>query len=81
MRCWEYWCSERIKLGNIDTVRLLAASSYPDAKLTACVLCGEENPRTLDWWHSPDGKVVGPCHLGGQCERYRRVAVCEQARV
>lgn len=58
---WEYWCGEKIGLGNTETLRLIRESEYGDPTKTCCIFCG-----TTEWkngldWYSYEGKIGPGC--------------------
>ena len=61
---WEYWASEKVKLGNEKTLRLLRESDYGNPLKPCCILCGSiKFEKRIDWW-SLDGKIGPSCYMG-----------------
>lgn len=65
---WEYWCGEKIGLGNAETLRLIRESEYEDPTKTCCIFCG-----TTEWkngidWYNFQGKV-GPGCVWDRCQK------------
>ena len=66
LSAWRYWTGPKQRMGNGTTMALIEASSYGDPEKTKCILCGINDPSTLDWWWNADG-TVGPCCTFGAC--------------
>lgn len=64
---WQYWTSDKVKIGNAQTLEIIKSSDYGDPTKTCCILCGcTDFKNGLDWW-SLDGKT-GPCCMFEACE-------------
>ena len=68
IKTWEYWSSDKVRLGNTETMRLLRESEYGDPVRTCCIFCGTtEWENGIDWYHV--GRKAGPGCAWDQCRK------------